>query len=265
MSSDDTKTIRDNPLFVQVLEKGTEVIRSFTAQRKTMTLGEIAEATSLSKGSVQRLVYTLESLGYITKHPKTRRFHLTPQILALGYNYLAADSVVDVANPFLAELANTTGETVNLLEPTQFEMVYVARFASRRFIPIHMPIGCRIPMYCTASGRAHLSALPRDACRSMLEAMQRVRHTANTVTDIDELVALIDEAVKLGYALNTEELFAGDMAVAAPVIGSQGQPIASVAVITPTSRWSVESVRSEIVSSLTECTRAITNGVRALS
>ncbi|SFU26311.1 IclR helix-turn-helix domain-containing protein [Paraburkholderia aspalathi] len=98
MKRDDVKSPRDNPLFVQVLEKGIDVLRSFTAQRKTMTLGEIAEVTSLSKSSVQRLVFSLEAMGYIAKHAKTHRFHLTPQVMAIGYNYLAADSLVDVAN-----------------------------------------------------------------------------------------------------------------------------------------------------------------------
>jgi IclR family transcriptional regulator, pca regulon regulatory protein len=265
MPRDVEPSARDNPLFVQVLEKGIEVLRSFTAQRKMMTLGEIAEATSLSKSSVQRLVFSLEAMGYIAKHAKTRRFHLTPQVMAIGYNYLAADSVVDVANPFLAELTNTTGETVNLLEPSHHEMIYVARFASHRFIPMHMPIGCRIPMYCTASGRAYLSALPVDECRAMLEAMPLERHTPNTIVELDALMATLDETRELGYALNTEELFPGDMAVAMAVIGSQGQPIAAVNVVTPPSRWTVETVRKEIVSNLMECTRAITNGVRAFN
>ncbi|SFU26749.1 IclR family transcriptional regulator domain-containing protein, partial [Paraburkholderia aspalathi] len=67
----------------------------------------------------------------------------------LNLNPFTQNSGHPLANPFLAELTNNTGETTNLLEPAQFEMVYVARFASHRFIPMHMPIGCRIPMYCT--------------------------------------------------------------------------------------------------------------------
>ncbi|SFU26750.1 IclR family transcriptional regulator domain-containing protein [Paraburkholderia aspalathi] len=99
----------------------------------------------------------------------------------------------------------------------------------------------------------------------MLEAMPRERHTPNTITDLEALMATIDEARQLGYALNTEELFAGDMAVAIPVIGSQGQPIAAVNVVTPPSRWTVETIRQDIVSKLMECTRAISNAVRAFN
>ena len=119
------------------------------------------------------MVYTLEKLGYIRKHPVTRRYQLTPHVMRIGFNYLAADTLIDVANPFLSELTNLTGETTNLTEPDEDEMVYVARFVSTKFVPIHMPIGSRIPMYCTGSGRAFLSALPPADARARLDGMAR--------------------------------------------------------------------------------------------
>lgn len=259
------KQRRDNPLFVQALEKGLHVLCSFTAQRKTMTLGEIAEATGLSKASVQRLIYSLEAMGYVGKHPKTRRFQLTPKAMEIGYNYLVADTLVDIANPFLAELANSTGETTNLMEPSDLEMVYVARFASRRFIPIHMPIGSRVPMYCTSSGRAFLGALSEEHCRNMLNSMTIVKHTPKTITNLDQIEVEISRARTLGFSINSEELFVGDLVIAMPVIGSQGTPIAAVSVVTPPSRWSVDAVIQEIAPPLLECARSISNSARAFS
>src|SRR5450830_1655258 len=103
-------------LFNQSLEKGLAVLRAFDARRRTMTLAEVAEATAITKSSAQRMIYTLEALGYVKKHATTRRYQLTPKVMEIGYNYLEADTLVDVANPFLAELATTTGETTNMTE-----------------------------------------------------------------------------------------------------------------------------------------------------
>jgi DNA-binding IclR family transcriptional regulator len=133
------------------------VLRSFSAKQKTMTLQEIAQATSLSKSSVQRMIYSLEVIGYVVKHSKTRRYHLTPKVMEIG------------------------------------------------------------------------------------------------------------NARTQGYAFNGEELFAGDMAVSAAIIGSQGLPIAALAIITPASRWSADDVRRQIVPQLLECTRSISNSVRAFT
>lgn len=254
----------ENSLFNQSLEKGLAVLRAFNAQRRTMNLAEVAEAAGINKSSAQRMIHTLEALGYVRKHPQTKRFQLTPRVMEIGYNYLAADTLVDVANPFLAELAQITGETTNLTEPDGLEMVYVARFVAPKFIPIHMPIGSRIPMYCTGSGRAHLSALRDDEVREMLAASELKRHTQQTLTSPDAITAQIEAARHKGYAINDEELFLGDMTIAAPILGSQGRPVAAVHVVAPTSRWTMEEAERRLAPAVIECARAIRTSIRTL-
>ena len=190
----------DSPslLFNQSLEKGLAVLQAFSARRRTMTLADVAAATDITKSSAQRMVFTLEKLGYVRKHPKTRRYQLTPRVMEIGFNYLAANSLIDVANPFLAELTKVTTETSCLTEPDGLDMVYVARFVSAQFVPVHMPIGSRIPMYCTASGRAYLSALPEDEARGLIEASDRVTHTAHTRTDVDEILEVLRQVRRQG-------------------------------------------------------------------
>ncbi|KVU19745.1 IclR family transcriptional regulator [Burkholderia ubonensis] len=262
----DTPTLdqSNDLLFNQSLEKGLNVLRAFSAKRRTMTLAEIAEAAAMTKSSAQRMVYTLEKLGYIRKHPVTRRYQLTPRVMRIGFNYLAADTLIDVANPFLSELTNMTGETSNLTEPDDDEMVYVARFVSTKFVPIHMPIGSRIPMYCTGSGRAFLSALPPGEARDRLCQMAREPFTPRTVTALDDLVALLDDARRNGYATNQEELFIGDMSIAAPVLGNQGRPVAAVHVVAPTSRWTLDEALRKLAPTVIDCARGISNSIRTL-
>lgn len=254
----------ENSLFNQSLEKGLAVLRAFNAQRRTMNLAEVAEAAGINKSSAQRMIHTLETLGYVRKHPQTKRFQLTPRVMEIGYNYLAADTLVDVANPFLAELAQTTGETTNLTEPDGLEMVYVARFVAPKFIPIHMPIGSRIPMYCTGSGRAYLSALSSDEARQVLISSELKRHTQQTLIDLDEILGQIETTRRKGYAINNEELFLGDMTIAAPILGSQGKPVASVHVVAPTSRWTLEEAERRLAPAVIECARAIRTSIRTL-
>ncbi|CAB3716832.1 Pca regulon regulatory protein [Paraburkholderia sediminicola] len=251
-------------LFNQSLEKGIAVLRAFSAQRRTMSLPEVAEATSITKSSAQRMIYTLEKLGYVRKHPRTKRYQLTPRVVQIGFNYLAADTLIDVANPFLSELTNVTGETTSLTEPDGAQMLYVARFVCMKFVPIHMPIGSRIPMYCTASGRAYLSALPDDEVRALLEANDRVAHTQYTVTDIGEIEALLGEARRRGYTSNREELFIGDMTIAAPVLDGERRPVASVHVVAPTSRWTLADAEQRLAPAVIDCARGISNSIRTL-
>jgi IclR family pca regulon transcriptional regulator len=252
-------------LFNNSLDKGLAVLRSFNARRRTMTLPEVAAATGMTKSSAQRMVYTLEKLGYVRKHAQTRRYELTPRVMEIGFAYLAADALVDLANPYLAELARVTGETCNLTEPDGLDMVYVARFVSAKFVPIHMPVGSRIPMYCTSGGRAYLSALPAAEARALLQASARSAHTEHTKTAVDEIEALLVAAQRQGYASNREELFLGDMALGAPVVGALGRPLASVHVVAPTSRWTLAEAEQKLAPLLIECARGISNAARTLA
>ncbi len=253
-----------SPLFNQSLEKGLAVLCSFSAQRRSMTLADVASAAGISKSSAQRMVFTLEQLGFVRKHPQTRRYQLTPRVMRIGYNYLAVNPVIDLANPYLSELTNATTETSCLTEADGLEMVYVARFISAQFVPVHMPIGSRIPMYCTASGRAWLSALPDGEALELLRASERVAHTRHTITDEADILAELNQARQRGFAVNREELFLGDMTLAAPVIGSHGRPVAAVHIVAPTSRWTPEEAERRLGSALLACARALSNSVRAL-
>jgi DNA-binding IclR family transcriptional regulator len=97
-----------NPLFNQSLEKGLAVLCAFSAQHRSMTLADVAAAAGINKSSAQRMVFTLEQLGYVRKHPQTRRYQLAPRVMRVGYNYLAANPVIDLANPYLSELTKIT-------------------------------------------------------------------------------------------------------------------------------------------------------------
>lgn len=249
-------------LFNQSIEKGLAVLRAFNAERRTMNLAEIAEAAGINKSSAQRMVFTFEQLGYIRKHAATRRYQLTPRAMEIGFAYLAANALIDAANPFLAELAKVTTETCNLTEPDGLEMVYVARFVSAQFVPVHMPIGSRIPMYCTASGRAWLSALPEDEARDLVQRSQRVAHTSHTKTQVDDILDALRLARQRGYATNKEELYLGDMTLAAPVVGSRGRPVAAVHVVAPTSRWTLEEAELRLAPALLQCVRSLNSSAR---
>ncbi|MFM9424839.1 IclR family pca regulon transcriptional regulator [Variovorax sp. GrIS 2.14] len=250
-----------DPLFNQSLEKGLAVLRAFDDAHRTMTLAEIAERTDMSKGSAQRTVHTLQVLGYIGKHPQTRRFQLLPRTIELGFNYLAGNALIKIAHPYLSQLANASGETASVTEPVGAEMVYVAQLMTSKFIPVLTPVGMRIPMYCTSSGRAWLSSLPDDQVLVLLQMAPRPARTPSTLTDIKPIMARIAECRRVGYATNAEELFLGDMGIGAPILNRQGDALGAVHLSPPTSRWTMEDARKKLAPMVIECARAIASAI----
>ena len=106
----------DSPLFV-ALARGVSVLRAFSEGRPAMTLPELAEATGLSKSSVQRFTHTLWTLGYLRKDPASKKFSLGPWSLELGMKYVQTSPLVLGGNPFLHSLNRNCQETCSLAEP----------------------------------------------------------------------------------------------------------------------------------------------------
>lgn len=250
-----------DPLFNQSLEKGLAVLRAFDATHRTLTLAELAELTGMTKGSAQRTVHTLQVLGYVGKHPRTRRFLLLPKAMEIGANYLVGHPLVQMAHPYLAQLAHASGETANVTEPVGQDMLYLAQLITSKHIPVFTPVGMRIPMYCSSCGRAWLSTLPDEQVLAILRASQRVARTRHTLTDVDAIFEQVQRCRQLGYATNCEELFLGDMGLAAPLVDRQGQPVGALHLAPPTSRWSMEEAQQKLAPMLIECARAISSTI----
>lgn len=251
---------RESPsigLFVQSFAKGLEVLLAFGSRRATMNLPEIAEAAGISKSAAQRFAFTLENLGYLVKDPASKRYALTPRVLELGYRYLLVDRVLERASPYLLELNRKCRETVNFSEPDGDDMVFVARFPSYHNMPVYMPVGRRLPMYCTASGRAYLAALPEATAVDLLRHAQRRRYTPTTVTDVPALVDQLRQARTRGYSFANGEYYQGDLGIGVPILDESGRPIAAINVSGPSTRWTLERMGEELAPLMLETARLI--------
>jgi IclR family transcriptional regulator, pca regulon regulatory protein len=247
----------ESRLFNASLATGIEVLAAFGPENPSMGLTDLALAAGITKSAAQRYVFTFETLGLLRKDPATKKYSLTPRTLGLGYRYLLANKLLDRANPYLLDLCRKTNENVNLTEADEVDMVYIGRFETHEYMPGHMPIGSRLPIFCTASGRAYLSALPDDDVRRILERSDRTNYTPNTVTDLDALMDMIVQARQDGFSCAEGEYFRDDINLAAPVLDHQGAPVGAVNISAATARWDMSRMKKELAPLLLETARLI--------
>jgi IclR family pca regulon transcriptional regulator len=252
---------KSDPLYNQSVEKALAILEAFGDKGRALNLGEIAVATAMTKSSAQRCTHTLERLGYLHRDAQLKRWVLSPRSLSLANAYLTGHPLLEQATTHLVDLNQVTGESVSLSEPDDIDMVYIARFPSRKRFFIHMPVGHRLPMYCTAAGRAFLSALPQAEAQLIVRRSVIRKFTPMTTTDPDRLLALIDAARKAGYAWADQEAYRGDLTIGAAILGDDGRPIAAVNISGPTSRWTMDELRSKMSSVLLETARAASSGI----
>lgn len=253
-----------SPLFNNSLRKGLDILMAFGSQNPDMNLPEIAKATGLSKSAAQRYAYTLESMGFLSKNERTKRYALTPKTVELGYRYLLVNPLIEKANPFLKELNRITGETINLSVPNLGDMIYVARFTTTKSVTLNMPVGQNLPMFCTASGRAYLSHLPINKIKENLSLKALIKYTPNTITDPDELIDMIVDANRVGYAYACGEYYRGDLNLAVAITNAHKKPIASVNISAPSSRWTLDNMRKELVPYLLSISKQLSEPVTPL-
>jgi IclR family transcriptional regulator, pca regulon regulatory protein len=252
-----------DPLFNRSVEKAFAVLAAFSAEGRVLGLAQIARAAGMTASSAQRCVHTLLALGYLRRDERLRGWRLTARTLGLGYPYLAGHPIIEQATPHLVDLNQACGESVSLSEPDGVEMVFIARFPSVKRFFIHMPVGRRLPMYCTASGRAYLSALAPDEAREILQRSTRRSLTPHTLTEISPILAIVDAARELGYSWACQECYMGDLTIGAAIRDERGRPVAAINVSGPTSRWTIEELRQRVAPLLLETARAATGSVGA--
>lgn len=234
-------------LFVGSTEKAFQVLHTFDGPQRHMTLADIARAANLDRSATQRLVYTLETLGYLKRIEGTRNYGLTSKVLQFSHSYLKANDLIDKASPYLLDISRNLGETTNLHELDGHEVVFVARFPGRHLINIDFVIGSRLPAYFTSSGTSILSVLPEQERLDLLKRTQLVPLTPFTTIDPDKLLERVRLAATRGYAIVMNESVMGDISVSAPIIDEHGRAVAAVNISVPTTRWTKERAEAELV------------------
>ncbi len=254
----------DSPLYMGSLAKCFQVLEALNTAGRAVGLTELAQLAGLDRSGVQRITHTLRVLGYLRQDPASKAFRLSGRMLEFGHTVLATNAVRARAQPHLDALNKRTGETVNLMELEGDEIVYVSRFPSLHAVSVDLHVGSRLPAFCAAAGRAILSHMDPAEALARLKGARRVAMTQRTITDLQGLRKALQDARELGYALNDQEAFVGDISVAAPLLDPSNRPLAAVNIAVPSPRWQLEEVLARLVPALLKTTAAIGRDLRSV-
>ena len=225
-------------LFVQSLEKAFKVLEAFGSGDQFLSLGEIAQLSSLDKAAAQRCVHTLVETGYLEKEPRTARLMLGKKCLDLTYNLLRTNPLVIAATPILMQLGRDIGERVNLSLFDDTSLIYAVRTQSGDdSYFVSALIGRRIPAFCSAGGRAVLSRLPVQEAEDIIARSNLVRCTRNTLIEPEKILAKVAEARDRSFGSCVGEMMVGEVSVGGAIVDSAGRPIAAVHIAGSLRKW----------------------------
>ncbi|EFL88734.1 IclR family transcriptional regulator [Ahrensia sp. R2A130] len=197
---------------------------------------EINRSIGLPKQSIHRLCQTLVDEGFIVRDLAGKRLAPAPRALTMARGMFRADRHSFARREVLEQVAKATRETVNLAAPEAGGMTYLDRVETDWIFRTELPVGSRVPFYCTASGKCYLASLERRELDRLLSTLEFERRTSNTYVERDELDAELHRIKQQGFALDEEELFDGMVAIAVPIYDRSHRFLAALACHGPTLR-----------------------------
>lgn len=205
---------------VKSASRALDILEDLAASGPT-ALHVLARRLELPKSSLHALLRTMEGRGWVETDATGTIYRLGIHTLPIGAAYVDGDMVTGRTAPLLDELAHATGETVHLARLDGAHVVYTAKRESVHPLRMFSAVGRRMPVHATALGRSILAELPEEQVRALLPPVLEPI-TAHSVTNHDQLVGLLGDVRRDGYAAEREEACLGlsCFAVALPIGGA---------------------------------------------
>ncbi|AXK80355.1 IclR family transcriptional regulator [Pseudolabrys taiwanensis] len=209
---------------VPALIRGLNILQELSGERRRLTLSEVAAALGVTRSSAYRLLFTLGHMGFVAFDADTKTYALGPQVLQLGYGYLASRDLVEVAMPHLVRLRDRTGWSAHLGELHGRDVVYLARVATRRSIASTVHVGTRLPARSTTMGRILLSGLSADEVRELY----RDEPFAGGGVSLESFIQQLAGDQEAGAVVQNSAYEPGVASIAAPIRDMTGHIIAAI-------------------------------------
>lgn len=233
------KTEQENVL--SSVRNALKVLSSFKMEQPQKGVRELAEELGLGKSSVQRILATLASEGFVKKNKETNKYELGVSVLELSSIVLGHLDLHNESLPIIKSLVEKWNETSHLSVLEDLKVVYLCKVESDNSIKLITHSGRHNPPHCTSSGKLLLA----HSDPSLLEVIFKrglEKFTPNTITDPELFRKELAEIYERGYSVSFEELRMGVISVSAPIRDHTGKVTAAINFVGPTHRFSKQRI-----------------------
>ncbi|MFY0405960.1 IclR family transcriptional regulator [Solicola sp. PLA-1-18] len=243
----------------QALDRAVALLRLVVGAEKAPTYTELVREADLARSTTSRLLNALER-GGLLERDRDGGYRGGPLFAEYAQRFDRVGGLVAMAHPVLEDVAEQTGETVNLAVPRHDEVQHVAQIDSRYVVGAANWLSVDVPGHCSALGKVLYAWGALRVPRGHLE-----RRTEHTVPTRAALERELEKIRQKGFSETQGELEPGLDAIAAPVRGPEGHVIAAIGVSGPTFRIGdhKRDIAELLVRESTRLTKVIERRARA--
>ncbi|MFJ5621612.1 IclR family transcriptional regulator [Peribacillus loiseleuriae] len=220
---------------VKSAERVLRVFELLSRKPHGLTIKEISETLSFPQSSTSGLIGTLFREGYLSLD-SSNTYKLGPKLIQVGSAAMESLDISSQGFPYLKRLMEDVQETIFMAVLSDQDLVYVAKIDNNRSIRTTAQPGGQKPLYCTGLGKAFLAFMPEQKRSAILNAVELLPITKQTITDKQQLKEQLRIFQQLGYSIDDEENEEGLFCLAAPVYGADYSIQAAISVAGPKER-----------------------------
>ncbi len=214
------------------LSKGLTILEALSESPHPIGVTEVAAKLKLTKSNAFRLLQTLSDMGYVTQ-PDGRNYAATSKIWRAASRWTENLHVRNCALTDMLILAQDTGETAYLGVLDQAHVLCIERVDGGAAPAEWSMIGGRVPVHCSAMGKALLAESTDPPWETLAEPFPRF--TNLTLTTAQELQDGLTRTRLQGYGHDQGEFRHGIQSFAIAIRNTNG-PCAALAVSVPDAR-----------------------------
>ena len=215
---------------VQSVAKAIRLINCLATVKRPLSLQELSQAGDIPKTTAFGLLAPMREEGWVEQNEEGK-YRLGIRLFELGTTVSASWNIVHIARPQLQMLALHTGQSAQLSMIDKTDVLLLENGDPGSSLRIVSEPGDRLPIHCTAAGKAILAFLPPMHARSILRSAGMPAFTPHTITNIEEIEATLEQIRGQGYAVEDGETRIGLRSVAAPVFDINGTPRYAISVL----------------------------------
>lgn len=231
-ADDDIAVSTGSPHRVRSVDRAIELLKAVGEAGSAHTLTALARRCELNRATAWRMLLTLEAQGMVLRDPRDGSFVLGPAIADLAAGL--SRSLVETAQPVLERVSLETGEIACLGVVEGDDVHYVAEVIPA-IVQGESWLDHPVSLHASSMGKAFLAYLDDDRVTQLLRDPLK-RYTVTTITEPEAMREELARVRAQGFALCQGELAEGQWGVAAPVLGTHGEPLAVVCLWGPDRR-----------------------------
>lgn len=210
-----------------VASKVLAILGAFETARPSLSLTEIAAASSLPLPTAHRLVGELVAGGALMRLPNGN-YSVSLRLWTIGENSLRRAR--GAARLHLQDLFALTQETAHMAIRAGDDALYLERVYSSKRVPRASRVGGRLPLHLTAVGKVLLAHESEQFIQHYL-GLELEGRTQHSHTDPEQLGRELARIREQGFATTVEEVRLGSCSIAVPVTPKHGLMPAAVGLV----------------------------------